>query len=47
MIAMDGGPLPRVSYIDPTWSWCSPAFHVKAGELVPQPMAYFHGEVPR
>lgn len=47
VIAMESGAFPRVSYIDPAWQWCSPPFHVKAEELTPEPMAYFHGEVPR
>ena len=47
VIAMEGGTFPRVSYIDPTWSWCSPPFHVSATELTQQPMVYFHGEVPK
>lgn len=47
VIAMESGAFPRVSYIDPAWQSCSPPFHVKAEELTPEPMAYFHGEVPR
>lgn len=42
---MEGGALPRVSYIDPEWMWCSQPFHVSAAELTALPMKYFHGEV--
>jgi hypothetical protein len=47
VLAFEGGELPRVVYIDPSWSWCSQPFHVKASELSPLPMKYFHGEVPK
>jgi hypothetical protein len=46
VIAVEHGELPKVVYIDPAWQWCSPAFHVKASELVPMAMRYFHNEVP-
>lgn len=44
---MESGTFPKVAYIDPEWSWVSQSFHVKASELIPQPMAYFNGEVPK
>lgn len=47
VIALSSGAIARVVYIDPTWEWCSPPFHVDATELVPLPMKYYHGEIPR
>jgi hypothetical protein len=46
VIAIEGGTLPRVRYVE-DGAFISAAFHVKADELVALPMAYFHGEVPR
>jgi hypothetical protein len=44
---MESGAHPLVSYINPSWQWCSPPIRVKAVELVPEPMVYFHGEIPQ
>lgn len=45
VLALDSGPVPRVAYIKQPW--LSTPFQVRADELVPLPMAYFHGEIPR
>ena len=46
VIAMESGAFPKVAYIDVNWSWVSQSFHVKAADLVPQPMKYFGGSIP-
>lgn len=47
VLVMEPGENPMVSYIDPSWEWCSPPFRVDGAELSPRPMKYFHGEVPK
>lgn len=46
VIALESGPFVKVIYIDPTQTFCSPPYFAKAEDLIPQPMAYYHGEVP-
>ena len=47
VLALSNGPHPRISEIlrDRPWPLGEPVV-VDADELVPQPMAYFHGQVP-
>ncbi|MGJ7512364.1 hypothetical protein [Variovorax sp. GT1P44] len=46
MIALESGEFVRAMYIDPQMMFYAPPFFVKAEDLVPQAMAYYHGEVP-
>lgn len=43
---MESGKCVRAMYIDPSMMFYAPPFLVKAEDLIPQPMAYFHGQVP-
>lgn len=47
VIALESGDFVRVIYIDPAWQWCSPPFFASAADLIPRPMAYYHGEIPK
>jgi hypothetical protein len=47
VLALESGSFVRVIYIDPTQTFCSPPYFAKASDLIPQPMRYYHGEVPR
>jgi len=37
----------RVADLVPDWPWLGEVRRVPAAELIPQPMRYFHGEIPQ
>lgn len=47
VLALATGPVVRVLEFSLTDPWLSNTFTVSAEKLVPQPMKYFHGEIPR
>lgn len=47
VLALATGPVVRVLEFSLTDPWLSNIFTVSAEKLVPQPMKYFHGEIPR
>lgn len=47
VLALSSGARPLVARIIPGQFWpLGRPFHVDAEDLKPQPMAYFHGEIP-
>lgn len=47
VLALSSGQRPRVARINPEQFWpLGHPFNVDADDLKPQPMKYFHGEVP-
>lgn len=47
VLAMESGWFVRVLVFDPERPWVSYTTHARANKLVPQPMKYFHGEIPK
>lgn len=47
VLALATGPMVRVLEFSLTDPWLSNIFTVSAEKLVPQPMKYFHGEIPQ
>jgi hypothetical protein len=47
VIALDSGPQARVMHFRPGEPWHGLVEVVSADQLVPEPMKYFHGEVPK
>jgi len=49
VLAVSGGERPLVAILFDAGEWPFPGapFEVAATDLLPQPMVYFHGEVPR
>lgn len=47
VLALATGPVVRVLEFSPTDPWLSNIFTVSAEKLIPQPMRYFHGQIPK
>ena len=47
VLAMESGLVVEVREIDPKEPWLGRSWTVKASWLQPQPMRYFHGELPK
>lgn len=46
-IAMESGWFVRIMIFDPERPWVSYTTHARANKLVPQPMKYFGGQIPK
>jgi hypothetical protein len=47
VLALESGLRVRVLYFDHEQPWFSKIAKVFCNELIPQPMKYFHGEIPK
>lgn len=47
VLALESGYYVRVMLFDPARPWICMITHARAYELDPQPMKYFHGEIPK
>jgi hypothetical protein len=47
VLALESGPRVRVAELIPGQPWIGSIWRVRAVDLTPQPMVYFHNEVPR
>ena len=47
VLALESGQRVKVLFFDPEQPWVSKISKVFCNELIPQPMKYFHGEIPQ
>lgn len=47
VLALESGLRVRVLFFDPDQPWLGKIVKAFCSELIPQPMKYFHGEIPR